>query len=134
MTTILNVSITAAGTFYGPPFMSNDLRQRFWPQQANIELVFTAGGGGTSVDVYLQVSHDGATWKDIGHFAQLTTASVRDIWRTSAGDSVLDPDLQVASPALNWWRVRYVVAGTYAGNTSLQINAIGVDLVRASPF
>jgi hypothetical protein len=127
MTTILNASITSAGTFYSQPFMSNDRSQRFWPQHNNIELVFTYGSGGTSVDVYLQVTHDGA----IGHFAQMSPSNVRDIWRTSAGDSVLDPDQQVAAPALNWWRVRYVVAGTYVG-TNLSINVIGADLVR--PF
>ena len=133
MTTILNASITSPGTYFGLPFMSADPKQRFIPQNQNVELVFGYGSGGTSVDVFLQTSHDGATWKDIGHFGQLTTSSVRDIWRASAADSVLDADQQVPAPHLSWLRVRYVVVGNYVG-TTLQINVIGVDLVHASPF
>jgi hypothetical protein len=131
MTTILSASITSAGTFYSQPFMSNDRSQRFWPQHNNIELVFTYGSGGTSVDVYLQTTHDGAVWKDIGHFAQLGTSTTRDIWRASSADSVLDPDQQVPAPHLSWWRIRYVVAGNYVA-TTLQINVIGASLVQAS--
>jgi hypothetical protein len=133
MTQILNASITAPGAFYGQPFMSNDRSQRFWPQHNNIELVFAYGSGGVSVDAYLQVSHDGANWKDIGHFGQLATSTTRDIWRTSAADSVLDADQQAAGSSLNWWRTRHVVVGNYVG-TSLQLNVIGADLVHASPF
>ena len=130
MTAILNATIAAPGTYYGLPFMSADPKQRFWPQHNNIEAVFTYGSGGTTVDVYLQASHDGgANWKDIGHFAQIAKATVRDIWRTNAGDSVLDPDQQFAPP-LSWWRARYNVIGNYAG-TSLQVTAIGADLVQA---
>src|SRR5262249_8185788 len=106
MTQILNATISAAGTYFGQPYMPLDPKQRFWPQHNNIECLFTYGSGGTSVDVFAQVTHDGATWKDIGHFAQLVKATVRDIWRTAAGDSVLDPDQQFAPP-LSWWRVRF---------------------------
>jgi len=83
--------------------------------------------------VFLQTTHDGASWRDIGHFGQLTTRTVRDIWLASSADSVLDSDQQVPAPHLSWWRVRYVVAGAYV-NTSLQVNTIGgVNLVPASP-
>lgn len=133
MTAILNATITAPGTYYGLPFMSLDPKQRFLPQNQNVECVFSYGSGGTSVDVYLQVTHDGATWKDIGHFAQLTTASVRDIWRASPSDSVLDADIQNPAPHLSFWRARYTVVGNYVG-TTLQLNVIGADLVRAGPF
>src|SRR5262249_14534806 len=130
MTAILNTTITAPGTYYGLPFMSADPKQRFWPQHSNIELLFNYGSGGTSVDAYLQVPHDGANFKDIGHFGQLSTSNVRDIWRASSADSVLDPDQQVPAPHLSWWRVRYAVVGNYV-NTILRITAIGTDLVQA---
>jgi hypothetical protein len=130
MTAILNVTIGPAGTFTGQPFAPLDPKLRFIPQNNNVECVFTYGSGGTSVDVFLQTTHDGANWRDIGHFAQLTTSSKRAIWRASASDSVLDPDQQFTAPALSWWRVKYVVAGSYVG-TSLQINLIGTDLVQA---
>jgi len=130
MTTILNTAITAPGTFFGLSFMSSDPKQRFVAQNSNVECVFVYGSGGTSVDVYLQVSHDGANWRDIGHFGQITTSSVRDIWRASAADSVLDGDAQVPAPHSSWSRVRFVVVGVYAG-TNLAINVIGADLVRA---
>jgi len=133
MTTILSATIAAPGTFTGLAFMPSDPKQRFLPQHNNVECVFAYGSGGVSVDLYLQVSHDGGNWKDAIHFAQLTTASVRDIWRTSAGDSIIDPDLQFVAPSLNWWRTRHVVVGNYVG-TSLQLNVIGADLVHASPF
>src|SRR5262249_50073617 len=131
MTQIINASIAAPGTFFGLPFMSSDPRQRLQRFGSNIECVFTYGSGGASLDIYLQVSHDGATWRDIGHFGQLTKSSVRDIWRASAADSVLDADQQVPAPFLNWLRMKYAVVGTYVG-TTLQINVIdGVSLVQA---
>jgi hypothetical protein len=130
MTTILSATIAAPGTFFGLPFAPLDPKLRFIPQNANVEAVFSYGSGGTSVDVYLQVSHDGASWRDIGHFGQLTTRTLRDIWRASSADSVLDADIQNPAPHLSWWRVRYVVVGAYVG-TNLQINVIGVDLVQA---
>jgi len=133
MTMLLNTTITSAGTYFGLPFTPFDPKQRFWPQQANIELVFTYGSGGTSVDAYLQVTHDGTNWRDIGHFGQLSTSNVRDIWRASSADSVLDPDQQVPAPHLSWWRVRYAVVGNYV-NTILRITAIGTDLVQAGSF
>jgi len=90
MTTILNTAISTAGTYYSLPFTPIDPKQRFVPQNANVECVFAYGSGGTSLDAYLQTTHDGANWKDIGHFAQLTTSSKRAIWRASSSDSVLD--------------------------------------------
>src|SRR5215471_11468286 len=134
MTALLNTTITVPGTFFGLPYMPIDPRARFIPQNANVECVFVCGAGGTSVDVFLQTSHDGgANWRDTAKFAQLTTSSTRAIWRASSADSVLDADQQVPAPHLSWWRVRYVVVGVYA-NTNLTINVIGADLVKAGPF
>jgi hypothetical protein len=130
MTQILNATIAAPGTFTGLAYTPLDPKLRFIPQNANVEATFVYGSGGTSVDVYLQTTHDGANWRDIGHFGQLTTSTVRDIWRASSSDSVLDADIQNPAPPLSWWRVRYVVVGTYAG-TNLAVNVIGADLVRA---
>jgi hypothetical protein len=129
MTSVLNAMIGAPGTFTGLPWQPNDPKQRLWPQHHNIEALFTYGSGGTSVDVFLQTTHDGANWRDIGHFGQLTTSTARDIWRASSSDSVLDADIQNPAPHVSWLRVRYTVVGVYAG-TNLAINVI-VDLVRA---
>jgi len=137
MTTLLNATITSAGTFFGQPFMAADPKQRFWPQNNNIELLFGYGSGGTSIDVFLQTSHDGgANWKDTARFGQLTTSSARAIWRASAADSVLDLDQQFAAPFSSWWRVKFTVVGSYA-NTTLRVNVVdGINLVPASavPF
>ena len=78
--------------------MPSDPKQRFVAQHNNIECLFSYGSGGTSVDVYVQTTHDGSTWRDIGHFGQLTTRTVRDIWRASPSDSVVDFDQQTAGP------------------------------------
>src|SRR5262249_8538591 len=134
MATILNVSITAPGAFYGQPFMPIDPKTRFVPQNNNVECVFSYGSGGTSVDVFLQTSHDGGTWRDSVRWGQFATSSTRAIWRVNAADSVLDFDQQSTAPSLSWWRIKYVVAGTYAGNTNLRINVISADLVQAGPF
>jgi|SRR6516225_4460601 hypothetical protein len=133
MTQLLNTPIAAPGRYFGQPFTLSDPKQRFLPQNSNVELLFSYGSGGTSVDVILQTSHDGGTWKDTVRWAQLTTSSKRAIWRASASDSVLDPDTQFTAPSLSWWRVRYVVVGNYA-NTSLTVTAIGADLIAAGPF
>lgn len=63
MTTILNTAISTAGTYYSLPFTPIDPKQRFVPQNANVECVFAYGSGGTSLDAYLQTHMTALTGK-----------------------------------------------------------------------
>jgi hypothetical protein len=103
--------------------------------------LFTYGSGGTSVDVYVQTSFDGGTtWCDAFHFPQILLASRRDVGAvTQAGlTPAAATDATLAAATANagmfggWWRVKYVVVGTYAGGTTLRVDAFGnVMLVPA---
>src|SRR5262249_46594568 len=103
---------------------------------------FTYGSGGTTADVYIQTSFDGGvTWSDAIHFAQLALASARFIaavGQAGLGPAVAGTDGTLAVNTVtagmfgSLWRVKYVTVGTYAGNTTLRIDAIGnVMLVPA---
>jgi len=75
------------------------------------------------------------------HFAQLALASGRFV--AAVGEAGLGPAVAATDGTLavntvtagmfgSWWRTKYVVAGTYAGNTTLRVDAVGnVMLVPA---
>lgn len=102
------------------------------PTNVAIQGKFTYGSGGTSADAWVQTSLDGGvTWNDVCNFHFLL-ASARFIFNLSsltvnttqvtptdgtlaantAKDGVIGPE----------WRVKYTTVGTYAGNTTLEID------------
>jgi hypothetical protein len=130
-----STAITVAGTFTGSPFQ---IRQGPNTQGEAMavaaQMTFTWGSGGTSVDVYLQTSFDGgSTWVDAAHFAQLLVASAKAVAAVSSTTSMTVPAAATdAALAVNtvvpgmvgeWWRIKYVVVGTYAGGTTLRVDS-----------
>lgn len=145
MPALLITPVTGAGTFVGSAFQFRPMPgQSQLPGQMLVQETFTYGSGGTTVDVFLQTSYDaGGTWNDVVHFAQLATASKRVLWGcvstppataldVSAGDDgTIAANTLVAGVFSTWWRVKYIVAGTYAG-TTLRVDAFAeVGLVPA---
>jgi hypothetical protein len=130
---------TAAGPLTSQVFQIRPGGQ-WLPATLTIQGTFTYGSGGTSTDAYLQTSIDGMqTWTDIAEF-HFTTSSLRYIWTLES--SLVAAPIQVTSPtdgamasntALsgvfgNYFRVKYVTVGTYAGGTTLRVDMIGNGL------
>jgi hypothetical protein len=138
MSALLNATIGAPGTFTGPLFQLREIPgQPMLPAQVLVQETFTYGSGGASVDAFLQTSYDaGGTWNDVIHFAQLLLASKRVLWGlastppaaavdVSAGDDgTILANTLVPGVFGSWWRVKYIVAGTYAGGTILRLDAL----------
>jgi len=137
-----NAAITVAGTFTGPTYQLRDPAGHGPPMFLEFQETFTYGSGGLTADVYIQTSFDaGVTWSDAIHFAQLTTASARfvaAVGQAGIGPAVAATDGTQTANTVNagmfgsWWRVKYITTGTYAGNTTLRVDAFGnVMLVPA---
>jgi hypothetical protein len=133
VTALLNAPITVAGTYLGQAFQFRETAgQALLPAHLHVQELFTYGSGGTSVDVWVQTSLDaGTNWSDVIHFAQLLLANARFVAAASsvpAAAPVLPTD---GTSAVNtvvvgvfgqWWRVKYIVVGTYAA-TTLRLDA-----------
>jgi hypothetical protein len=113
------------------------------PTSMTLQANFTYGSGGTSVDAYVQTSLDGgATWVDVAEF-HFTTSSLRSLYNLNSSTSVTTQytatdGLLSANTAKdgifgNQWRVTYVSVGTYAGSTSLRIDAFANGLTAFTP-
>ncbi len=106
-----------------------------------VEANFTYGSGGTTVDIWIQTSLDGgSTWLDIMQFAFLTTtlrkihacslavmggASADAALRTNITptDGTLGDNLIIDGILGDMLRAKITTVGTYAGSTTLSINA-----------
>lgn len=98
-----------------------------------VQANFGYGSGGTTVDAYVQTSVDGGvTWIDIAQF-HFTTSAVRSAYNLNgqttvatahaATDGSLSANTAVDGILGSQLRVKYASTGTYAGATSLQIDA-----------
>lgn len=140
---ILNVTVTTAvttqvsATFQlraGPS-------QRSLPASLTLQASFTYGSGGTTADAWVQTSLDGGTtWCDTAHFS-FTTSSARSVTSVTSSKSFTQAaptDGTLAAGTVNdglfgpLWRVKYTTTGTYAGGTSLRVDAFG-DGVTSFP-
>lgn len=105
-------------------------------RQLSIEAKFVYGSGGTTVDVWIQTSLDGGSnWIDIAQFAFLTT-SLRTVHtvvmpavvatRTNVTplDGTLGDNLIQDGILGDMLRVKLTTVGTYAGDTTLDINFV----------
>jgi len=138
-----NAVITTAGTFTGPTYQLREPAGHGPPMFLGFQETFTFGSGAAvTADVYIQTSFDGGlTWCDAIHFAQLTTASARFIAAVgqagvgpavAATDGTQTVNTVTAGMFGSWWRTKYITTGTYGGNTTLRVDAIGnVMLVPA---
>ena len=104
------------------------------PPNLVLQANFTYGSGGTSADAYVQTSIDGGnTWVDIANF-HFTTSSARTTFNLSSGTPVTTQytptDGSIASNTAKdgqigtLLRVKYTTVGTYAGGTTLRVDAI----------
>jgi hypothetical protein len=139
VTTLLNQTITTAiSAVPGSVWQFRPAQFGSTPRHLSIQAQFVYGGsGGTSATAFLQTSFDGGTtWCDIACFA-FTTSSATKICNLSsltavatqatptngslANNSCVDGFL---GPVL---RVLVTTVGTYAGGTTLTINADSND-------
>lgn len=132
MAMLLNLPITTAisATRSAPLQVQGEMGVESITLQAN----FTWGSGGTTADAYVQTSlDDGVTWCDIANF-HFTTASLRKFFNLSAltavttqgtpSDGSLTANTAVDGVLGTQYAVKYVTTGTYAGGTTLRIDAI----------
>jgi hypothetical protein len=129
MPALLTVPITAPVTAAVGPVL--ELRTPL-PNNVAMQGRFAYGSGGTTVTAWVQTSLDGGgTWTDVACF-QFLLASARLLFNLSALTAVTtqytptDGALAVntAKDGLigSMWRVKYTTTGTYAGNTTLEID------------
>ena len=108
------------------------------PRNLTLQATFTYGSGGTTTDAYVQTTLDGGlTWMDIANF-HFTTSSATAVINLSAatpqtsqktpGDGTLASNTAVDGVLGPRFRVKYKSSGTYAGGTTLRIDAQGVDI------
>ena len=135
MTTLANLAITtavAAQTTTALQARPGPGGQRA-PDSVVLQAVFTYGSGGTSADAWVQTSIDGgATWIDVANF-HFTTSSAKFLFNLNSSTSVTteytptDGTLtaNTAKDGIlgNLLRVKYTTVGTYAGNTTLKVDA-----------
>jgi len=99
-----------------------------------VQSVFVRAAGGTTTKVYIQTSLDGgATWVDIACHAFATTtatkiSAVRNAIALTAAtvptDATLTDDTIKDGLIGDRVRVKFVVAGTYSGASSLTVSAV----------
>lgn len=95
---------------------------------------FLYGAGGTTVNVYLQTSFDGVTFYDVISYTQITTAASKQLWSigvpaatqtASLTDGTMTAGTGRTGVIGRYWRLKYIVVGTYTGATSLQGDIFG---------
>jgi hypothetical protein len=108
------------------------------PRNLVVQANLAYGSGGTSVDVYVQTTFDGGvSATDIANF-HFTTSSARKAFNVSAVTPQLTPvaltdgaiSANTAQDGLIGPRIRlkYTSSGTYAGGTTLQVDAHSIDI------
>jgi hypothetical protein len=126
MTLLFSGQITAAGTY-----TSDAVSDLGAVKEAHLQCIFAYGSGGTTVDAYVQTSIDGTNFYDIACFAHAQTSLARTMCCIGAGvltpvaltDGTLTDDTAINGRLGTLFRVKYIVAGTYAGNTTLAVRA-----------
>ena len=124
------LSVTPGQTFQLRPGPGGQL----FATNMALQGTFTYGSGGTSADAYVQTSLDGGTTSvDVANF-HFTTSSQRFTYNLFSGTPVTSEytptdgalTANTAKDGLfgNYWRVKYVTTGTYAGSTTLRVDAI----------
>ena len=101
---------------------------------ATFSAVFTYGSGGTTAKFWIQTTFDGGvTWVDVAQFA-FATASAKAISSLKAVTAVAanytPTDATLADNTIkdgllgDQLRVKYTTTGTYAGGTTIRIDAV----------
>ena len=128
MASLLSAVITTAAAGVAGPVLQ--LREGP-PDVLQAQASFVYGSGGTSVTCWIQTSLDGGiSWSDVIAFAAFTTASARFIANVNLLANrvpVAATDGTLAASTVNSFlgtklRVKYTSVGTYAGNTTLNVD------------
>ena len=109
------------------------------PRNLTLQANFVYGSAGTTVDAYVQMSLDnGVTWCDVANF-HFTTASARKVFNLSSltpvttqatpSDGALASNTAVDGLFGPLLCVKYVTTGTYAGGTTLTVDAQSTRIV-----
>lgn len=127
---LLDLTITTAL----PATATTPIKQFSGSEYLAVEAIFTYGSGGTSAKAYVQTTLDGGvTWIDIMSFAfaGVTASKVSAVVYTTALAPAITPtdgtlaDNTILSGLLgSQIRVKYVTTGTYAGGTTLALDAV----------
>lgn len=144
-TALLNVGVTTAVTaqLSGTFQLRGSPGQAVLPTNVTLQGSLTYGSGGTTADAWVQTSLDGGgTWTDIANF-HFTTASARFQFNLSSSTPVTTEYTPTdGSLAANTakdgiigpqFRVKYTTVGTYAGGTTLRIDAFANGLTAFTP-
>jgi hypothetical protein len=110
-------------------------------QGVALQANFTYGSGGTSATVWVQTSLDGGgTWIDVANFA-FTTSSALGMFNLSAStplttrltptDGSLSSDTSQSGIIGSLWRTKLTSVGTYAGSTTLRVDAFALGLTSS---
>jgi hypothetical protein len=141
MTTLLSTTITTAVTAQVTTPLQLREVQGNMAQSIGLQGNFTYGSGGTTADAWVQTSFDGGnSWCDVANF-HFTLSSKRYFFNLSS----LTPVTTEATPtdgalAANTandgtigqlWRVKYSSSGTYAGSTTLRVDANALGLTSS---
>jgi len=131
---LLNVGLTTAVTAQvTPTYQLRGQPGRWLPAGAALQGTFTYGSGGTTADAWVQTSLDGGTtWIDVANF-HFTTSSARFVFNLNSATSVATEytptvgtlTANTAKDGIigSMWRVEYTSVGTYAGGTTLRVDA-----------
>ena len=131
MAMLANLAITTAVTAQ----TTTALQLRDGPAETmSLQANFTYGSGGSTVSAWVQTSFDGgATWCDAANFS-FTTSSSKSVMNVtsltvigtplSVSDGSLASNTSPGSLIGYLWRVKYTTTGTYAGGTTLRIDAM----------
>lgn len=120
-----DVAITAEDTYYGPS--EEGLTDLDGMTQADAQLDFAYGSGGTSGKIFVQTSLDqGTTWIDLWCLTVTTAAKTRAVSLQPNGTIVTPTDGALADDTISTGRVlgdrlrvKAVMTGIYAGSTVL---------------
>ena len=113
---------------------------RFLPAAMILQSNFVYGSGGTTVDAYVQTSLDGGTtWIDAANFHYASVlASLRSILSVTntaivTGYTALDGSIAANTSKDGifgpLWRVKLTTTGTFAGGTTLRIDAFSNGII-----
>jgi hypothetical protein len=136
MTTIFSGPIGTSGTFSGSNY---NVLKRTGNKGMSMQMVFTYGSGGTTVDAKVQTSLDGGTtWVDIWHASQFTTSNATRLASVQQVVSVSDTSNAALGAATirdgflgPLLKVTYTGVGTYT-STTLSCDVYG-DQLQVSP-
>jgi hypothetical protein len=144
MTILLNATITTAVT--ASTTTAVQLRPLGGTIADNVLLQgnFTYGSGGTTADAWVQTSVDGGgTWIDIANL-HFTTASKKFVYNLSSltpitteydatsTDGALAANTSKDGIIGTLFRVKYTTTGTYAGGTTMRVDAVGIGFTATT--